>query len=394
MLKHAPLSNLFPSVQKVDVTIDSQLETPSHQEIIRCIVVPTLRHLRMGPSYASSIKPVITPLMECLRTILTSLRTLVLGGGVDIQVFTQLLREQAQIRHLGLRARPEEPGPAWHAAGTLLAELRSIDFDTRDHSPVELSGVGGMRGFPALADVTLVVHTETYLSSLLHTISSPHLRSLDIRCLNGDILRAAALSIGQFEQLRSLKIRSNTHEAPNLSIPMPIHPNLAELSVYGVGVARYWNDATIAYLAGSLPNLHALRIPERSPPSDRPVFTLVGILPLIRHCPNLQVLQISLDARGFTLPTDWIPRTAYTGGSLKSLNLQWSLANPEDVERLSEIFLELWPNLKAFETTWRSDREPQIGEIWERISASHREGRTSVSNRRIRTIIAGSYVYP
>ncbi|KIJ63090.1 hypothetical protein HYDPIDRAFT_134842 [Hydnomerulius pinastri MD-312] len=128
-------------------------------------------------------------------------------------------------------------------------------------------------------------------------------------------------------------------------------PTLTSISINACSFAL--DDITLETLAKALPNLETLEM-MASTPRIPPKITLGGLVPLLRHCPRLGVLKLSVDATHVTHTTD-----RPGGGVCNTIITELMLSNSpvRDAGRVAAFISDVMPCVREI-------RANSMGEKW------------------------------
>lgn len=330
ILNHSPITTLLPNVRSIDLRLYAGQMSPPPE--ILSVLGPSIQDFSFGGWDLDYLKP----LNEILGTTGARLRSLGLMAVnlLEKRDVDMLVDSQTNLRDLTILCKSIDFNNGWTAVSRL-PHLESVAFSTTRQldPPVDPS----IAGFPALVKVDLELSTSTDISSALSTITSPYLKEIKLGCDSGNALQVALQHASRLNSCTNIFIqRTNMETHSNEPEPPRACPHLTRLEFQKFE----WpcTDEFIKWLVQALPGLQELKIPNLVGVGlSRSGVTLLGLEQLVRSCPKLEILSLSIDARG-NVPK--IP--VVQGSSLKVLNLQKSLAG-DDINGLASFLAKLWP---------------------------------------------------
>ena len=142
--------------------------------------------------------------------------------------------------------------------------------------------------------------------------------------------------------------------------PIFVFSNLTNVKLY-LECPFDLDDATVSDMAQAWPRIRSLVLRGYYPEECKPCVTILGLIPIAQHCPELEELTILFDTRWLPLPTACFPGA--TSEALKKLQL---LNSPiEDPEEVAAFLYWMFPRAEVRFSYWCPDL---YGERWRHVS--------------------------
>ncbi|KAF9235608.1 hypothetical protein BU15DRAFT_77839 [Melanogaster broomeanus] len=256
--------------------------------------------------------------------------------------------------------------------------LQSFTFTIPERGDAWVQTIGvDHSSFPQLRETSITCSSLDPTSTWLERLQ-PQLGSLQISMPSGVAEPGSVVylfNILQRHPLSTLSLRSSNPRVQRRHLSMSVlHllfscPLLTQLSInvcsFGID-----NDDLEA-LAKAFPKIEVLEIVS-APVNDPSRITLDGLLPLLKHCPNLATLKISIDASQVTKSID-----RPGGGIRNTLITQLSLySSPiRDVGLVALFLSDVLPNVRAIEETSASESWNMVATLLEVLTLARRQER-------------------
>jgi hypothetical protein len=396
-LTYRPVKDFFPNLRTLQTT------SHSHESLqyFPAFLGPKMRNIIIdcddwinATSTYFPVSPLhIANLFASLSQLKPTLHVLKYSEDVSSpaleSALSNLIQDSHDLRLLDLYDR-DLP----HAATTHLSHLPAlkrlfIGEITIDDMPLYTTADGR---FPKLAEWAFSVPSLSSCMALLEAMPQCQFTRLLMRCnINVETMSqvlelSKAISCHRSQSslttLHLTWISSTRNDCPNpdgtyLSLQDALHPLFSLASLEDLHIsskrARDLDDSWITQAALAWPRLGSLSL-FNFPLPIQPRITLAGLVPLIKHCPNLCHIDMQIDAK----PVPFALLEGIRNTSVQTINLQGS-AIDKHLGVLRSL-VQLFPNLTSVHGRLvrpqgqMSSIQAKYNDCWEKVNDMLREG--------------------
>lgn len=204
----------------------------------------------------------------------------------------------------------------------------------------------------------------TSTSIVLQNCKFPALRTFVSRLSSDErphIIIAALHSCCTPDLLNSVTLRDSLFQQFSLHDLRPLFGfhNLTDVGLY---MRSQLGDGGIAEMARALPRLKKLYLA-----ASTPSYTLLGLVPLVQHCLDLDTLQIELDGCRVPVSLEHRPGNGYCNPRIRTLTFGESQVDAEQCPKVAAFLSDLFPYLRKIEIAKDSPFRRSYTKGWEGV---------------------------
>ncbi|EIW81627.1 hypothetical protein CONPUDRAFT_165716 [Coniophora puteana RWD-64-598 SS2] len=364
---------LLPNLKCLSTEITHEMQLPE----IKMLMVPSLMeiHLMQGDYWPEGKLAIVSALPQYCP----NLAELSISYYPEEQLyeFSQAIRGLNHLEELWTDFVPDLSA-IQHLANLPSFKSLHVLFVDRDHTRPATKPVVFMDTLEAMHISTSpnLMGTRAFMSGLVTPVKTLDIALPGLECSLEEVDLLVSLFPSHLSKLRleTLLVQSEgfmepplTYETPMTTLRPVLQFRNLRVLVWAISQMPTMTDDDMEMLGESLPRLEVLRLGDGRKANVPPRVTLDGVARLLRHCPALFELALSVDASN--VPAT-IPAFVSDGGGIQNTNVvtlsvgDSPIVNPWPVAHYLWTILPSIEEVKASPSDWREDGWK---EIWGRV---------------------------